>query len=387
MSEKECPCDDDRLRLVHVVAPGPFGGLESMVAVLATGLTRRHHTVCVAAILDLEPVPHPFESALAGAGVEVVALRLPPRAYGRERRLLSDVLRSDRPEAVHTHGYRADVQAGAVARHLGIPTVATVHGFTGGDWKNRLYECLQLRALRRSNAVVAVSRPLTLRLRAAGISADRLHLLQNAWGGRGTGLSREQARRALGLGHGSVVVGWVGRLSLEKGADVLLDALRLADPSLVACMIGDGPQRPALTARARELGIEQRVRWCGALPEAGRLFSAFDVFALSSRTEGTPMVLFEAMDAGIPVVATAVGGVPDVVAADNAWLVPAGDAPSLARALDEVLRDPREAERRVAAAGRQLAERFGLEPWLDAYERIYRGIQPGARAAAARENP
>jgi glycosyltransferase involved in cell wall biosynthesis len=95
------------------------------------------------------------------------------------------------------------------------------------------------------------------------------------------------------------------------------------------------------------------------------------------------MVLFEAMDAGVPIVATSVGGVPDVISSEHAWLVPPEDPAALARALDEVRRDRGEAARRVEAARRRLAERFGLEPWLDAYERIYREVQPGARSAAA----
>ena len=124
----------ERLGIVHIAAAGPFGGLESMVALLAAGLTRRKHDVRVAAVLDLEPAPHPFESTLTRAGVEVVPIRLAPRAYRRERRVLSEMLSALRPQVVHTHGYRADVQASAVGRRLEIPTLSTVHGFTGGDW-------------------------------------------------------------------------------------------------------------------------------------------------------------------------------------------------------------------------------------------------------------
>ncbi len=223
------------LALIHVLACQPFGGLESVVRTLAEGQTARRHRVRVVAVLDLEPSPHPFELALRDAGIEVTPGRLPPRAYRRERGVLAALFRELRPELVHTHGYRADVQAGAVARRLGIPTVATVHGFTGGGWKNGLYEWLQLRALRRSDAVVAVSKPLVRQLRARGVAAQRIHCLPNAWGGRGTLLSREEARRRLALPDDAFVVGWVGRLSAEKGPDVLLDALARLKAAPVLC--------------------------------------------------------------------------------------------------------------------------------------------------------
>ena len=367
----------ERLAIVHIAAAGPYGGLESMVTLLAAGLTRRHHNVRVAAVLDLEPDPHPFEASLARVGVEMLPIRLPHRAYRRERRVLSEMLCVLCPQVVHTHGYRADVQAGAVARRLGIPRVSTVHGFTGGNWKNRFYEWFQLRSLSRADAIVAVSRPQIERLQAEGVAADRVHLLPNAWKGRGAPAHRAQARRELGLPDDGFVVGWVGRLSLEKGADVLIEALsRLRNPAIIACVIGDGPERPALTARARELGIHERVHWAGARLNASGLFGAFDVFALSSRTEGTPMVLFEAMDAGVPIVATAVGGVPDVIALDQAWLVPSEDPAALSHAIAEVRAERGEAARRAEAARKHLNDDFGLEPWLDAYERIYRRIQP-----------
>jgi glycosyltransferase involved in cell wall biosynthesis len=127
--------------------------------------------------------------------------------------------------------------------------------------------------------------------------------------------------------------------------------------------------------------VDARVHWAGARPAAGRLFAAFDAFVLSSRTEGTPMVLFEAIDAGVPVIATAVGGVPDVVGSEHAWLVPSEDPSALARAMVEALTDRATAARRSDEARRRLRDRFGLEPWLDAYDRIYREI---ARSAVTR---
>jgi glycosyltransferase involved in cell wall biosynthesis len=304
---------------------------------------------------------------------------IPSRAYLRERAAVAHLCRQVRPDVVHSHGYRPDVLDAGVARHLGTPVVTTVHGFTGGGWRNRWYEWLQCRALRRFDAVVAVSQPLVERLARAGVPRSRIHAVPNAWCEHARPLGREAARQALGLPQDGFVVGWVGRLSAEKGPDVLLDALpHVGELPLVVSVVGNGVERVALETRARALGLNGRVRWHGAAPDAGRLFAAFDVFVLSSRTEGTPIVLFEAMAAGVPVIATRVGGVPDVVSVADAALVPADDPAALAEAIRTVYETPSAAGRRARAARARLERDFGVVPWLKRYEAIYRGVSRGA---------
>jgi glycosyltransferase involved in cell wall biosynthesis len=362
--------------VTQVLACHTFGGTESVVQALARGLRRRHHETRVVAVLDLEPWPHPFVQQLDSAGIEVVPLRLRPRAYRTERRELARILQGLRPDVVHTHGYRADLQAGSVARKMAIPIVSTVHGFTGGDFRMRLYEWLQERSLRRFDGVIAVSRPLYDRLRLKGMPDARLHRIPNAWEPSGTLLSREQARRELGLVPEAFVVGWAGRLSGEKGADVLIDALaQLRDDAVSCCVIGEGPERASLEARVASLSLAQRVRWAGARPAAGLLFRAFDALVLSSRTEGTPIVLFEAMGAGVPIVATRVGGVPDVVGPDEAWLVEPDAPEPLAGALAELRTQPALAASRVARSQRRLEREFGVGPWLTAHESLYASLR------------
>ena len=373
------------LSILHVLASGEVGGLESVVKALAVGLSQRGHHVNVIAILDLERAPHSFELSLARAGLPVTPIRLPPRAYLRERRRLSEHFLRAAPQAVHTHGYRADVQAGSVARRLGIATISTVHGFTGGDWKNRLYERLQERALRRSDAVVAVAPTLVGRLRSRGIAEERIHLIPNAWAGPSGLLPRDQARRDLGLSERAWIAGWVGRVSHEKGADVLLAALAQPEAlSVEACIIGDGPERTTLEEKARPSEMGRRVRWAGICAEAARLYRAFDAFVLSSRTEGTPIALFEAIAAEVPIVATRVGGVPDVVGENEAWLVDPEDPKAIARALAAIRADPVEARRRCEAARRRLTENFSLDPWIERYEDLYRSLSGRSRLGIER---
>lgn len=374
------------MSVLHVVAPADIGGLERVVQMLATSQLAAGREVRVLAILAGVPaeVGPRFLQPLADAGVPVHAARLPARAYLRERAAVAEVCRLHRPEIVHTHGYRPDVVDAGVARSLARATVTTFHGFTGGGLRNRCYELLQLRAARRCDAVVAVSRPLAERLRGSGVRADRLHVVPNAWRGGGReALARATARRALSLPDDGFVVGWVGRLSEEKGPDLLLDALALApDVPLQAVVVGDGRERAALERRARRAGLRARVEWKGAVPGAERLFRAFDALVLSSRTEGTPIVLFEAMAAGVPIVATRVGGVPDMLSPREAELVPSGDPAALAAAIRGIHRDPGAAAAKARVARERLCREFQAEPWIERYEAVYRAAL--ARAGEGR---
>ena len=369
------PIGEDTIAVLHLVAPCDVGGLERVVQALATGQRGAGHRVSVVAVLRNGREGHPFVRALSEAGVDVVPLHLPPRAYLNERSAVDEICRRIRPDVVHTHGYHVDVVDAGVARRHRVPTVTTVHGFTGGDLKNRIYEGLQRRAFHRFDAVVAVSRPLAGELARAGVPAARLHVVPNAWPGGAPPLPRDHARRRLAVPEERFHVGWVGRLTREKGADLLLAAAGLlGDLPVAVSLLGDGRLRPQFEALAARRGLGERVRWLGNLPDAGQLFCAFDVFVLSSRTEGTPIVLFEAMAAGTPIVATAVGGVPDVVSSHEALLVPPDDPGALAAAIRCVHADSAAAVARARRARERLVSEFAPAPWLARYERIYRSV-------------
>ena len=363
---------------MHVVAPATFGGLERVVQMLGMGLRGMGHEVHIVSVVAEPGAGEPFLFPLSDAGVNTHQIVVSARGYARERAAIAALCRRLRPDAVHTHGYRPDVLDAGVARHFGIPVITTAHGFTGGPWRNRVYEYLQRRAFRRFDAVVAVSRPLSDCLARAGVSRSRIHTLPNAWRRISPALDRDAARGELAMPRADFAVGWVGRLSAEKGPDVLLEALtHLNDVPLTVSMIGTGVQQLALKARASRLGVAARIRWHGEVPDAERVYTAFDVCVLSSRTEGTPVALFEAMAAGVPVVATAVGGVPDVLTSEEAVLVASEDPGALAAGIRDVYAHPAAAARRARAARVRLEREFGVGPWLDRYVEIYRLVARG----------
>lgn len=364
-------------RVMHVLAPAPVGGLERVVQSLAVA-QRRDDGFDDVRVLALaregDGDVDAFAAPLRAEGVAVDVVTTPARAYRAERAAIAAHCARHRTDVLHTHGAHADVVGARAGAARGTATVSTMHGLAGGGWKNRGYEWLQRRACRGNEAVVAVARPLAKRLVDEGQPAERLHVVRNAWLPSAPPLPRAEARRILGIRDSAFVVGWVGRISHEKGLDVLLDAFpMLACYSCHLAVIGDGADRAALERRTAERGVGNKhvVSWHGRLPGAGRLLPAFDVLALSSRTEGTPMVLLEAMAAHVPIIATRVGGIPDVVGDEEALLVPSEDPHALARAIGAVQLDPFSARQRATDAHARLQRDADAGRWVARYRHVY----------------
>lgn len=359
--------------VVHLTAPGAFGGLESVVEGLATATASHGLRVVVGAVLNEGTRAPDWLSQLSGRNVHVELAFLPARAYLHERRVVREWLEKHRPSIVHTHGYRADVLHTGIARSLGIPQISTAHGFASTGAKGRLFEWLQLRAWRKTDAVVAVSRPLVEVLARAGVARNRIVCIRNGLIAMNRpSLDRASARRSLGLSENDPVVGWTGRLSGEKAPELMIRALGLsANARLQLCLIGGGPLMEACRALGSQLVLGDRLRLAGFLPNASAYFAAFDVLALSSLTEGTPMVVLEAIAARIPVVATAVGGVPDLLRDGGGWLVTPGSAEELARAVDAAVASPSEAAQRAETAITRLHDAGQEDDWIQDYLALY----------------
>lgn len=370
---------DKPLSILHVLAPADVGGLETVVRTLATGHSVLGHSVEIAAVLDV--ATNPFVQEARDAGLRVHVIDSHPRSFLPERRAVRSLLAQRHVDVLHSHGYRSDVLDIGVARGAGVPSVTTLHGFSATDRKARFYEWLQIRAARRASAIVAVSTNVASRVIAAGARPENVHLIRNAIGVAPIQVNAEAARQRLGLTHG-LHLGWIGRLSSEKGPDVMLEAMQyLSDVNVTLSFIGDGPDRQALADRSQELGVTARIRFHGRVPNAAELLPAFDIVALSSRTEGTPMVVLEAMACTVPIVATRVGGIPDMLSGTEALLVDPGNPEALAAAIRAALDDRSASIQRAQRAHARLLSQFDTSAWLAQYEALYRSIQPTTRRA------
>ena len=363
-------------RLLHVLAPARYGGLERVVHSLVTAQHGRGDAVFVATLIERDAPEPDLLSQLRECGAQVIPINLPSRAYGARLLALREVCSNVRADVIHSHGYVADVFLAVSRGGIPSPVLTTVHGFTGGSRKNRAYEWLQRRAFRRLDAIVAVSTKLGTELKRDGVCAGRIHVIPNACPAERDPMSQVAARSLLAIPEGLFSIGWLGRVSYEKGLDVLIDALsRLHSMDWRLTVVGDGKERVELEESARRLGIADRIVWRGAVANAAELLRAFDVLVMSSRTEGTPMTLFEGMSSCVPVVTTAVGGIPDVVTCAEALLVPSEDAGALAVAIQCVQQNPHAATERASRAHVRLRRDFAMNPFLARYDRVYDAIR------------
>jgi glycosyltransferase involved in cell wall biosynthesis len=366
------------LVITQIVAPGVVGGTESVVRALAVGHHRRGHEVHVIGVVEPEPRDHPYLRELSAAGVTVHPLHLRSRAYLTERRLVKDILERHRPDVVHVHGYRPEFIDAPVARRLGIPVVTTLHGSSRISTRAIFYERIQKRLLHRCDAVVAVSNQIVEELRAARVPDARVHYIPNGWVPSAEMLSRDAARRALGVALEVPLVGWVGRLIPIKGCDVFVRAFAACRGRPVhGAVIGDGPERERVTALRAECGLEHQLQFLGALPLAAQYFRAFDLFVLSSRSEGTPITMLEAMAADVPVVSARVGAIPDLFTDDEIVLVAPENPEALGAAINASLADPDAARARASRASEKVRGELGPDAWLSRHEVMYRAIRRG----------
>jgi glycosyltransferase involved in cell wall biosynthesis len=358
-----------RPRVLLLITLAEVGGAQAYVASLLPALAGRFDVVVAA------HGPGPVRAAAAEAGVRFVALEHVRRAINPWRDAagfveLVRLLRRERPDILHANSSKAGILGRLAGFVAGVPIrIFTVHG-----WAFRAHAGLASRFYRSADRLL---RPLTTvtvcvseseraaGLRAGTCNAERTVVIRNAVPLDGP--PRRRADRARPL----VVA--VGRLKPPKDFVTLARALALLPPD--ACdtlIVGDGPDRPALEGELRRLGLEGRVRLAGERHDVRDLLAAADVFVLSSRSEGLPVSVLEAMAAGLPVVASRVGGLPELVAEDETGLLASpGDAEDLAGALGRLVFD-RELRQRLGAAGRTRAEtEFDPDAFRRAHVALY----------------
>jgi len=261
--------------------------------------------------------------------------------------------------------------------------VAFHHGYTDTDRKMRLYNRLDRWSLPRADRVVTVCQAFAEELAGLSeVSRDKVSIQHNAIRRQPSVSTADVAalRTHLGVGEEERVVLSVGRLSREKAHIDLLQAFRLLceskpDISLKLIIVGDGPERGRLEAAVESFGCRDCVILTGQVSDVRTFYYAADVFALPSHSEGSPNVLLEAMAAGTPVVATEVGGVPEMVESEqSALLVPAHDPQALAEAIARVLTEEELAQRLSANASSLIGTRYTSENYVRSLTGIYREV-------------
>ena len=382
------------VRVLRVIARLNMGGPALHVAYLTAGLRERgYETTLVAG--SLARGEDSMEFVTRELGIDVAQLP----ALGRDIAPLRDVqatlrlarlIKRVRPHILHTH----TAKAGAVGRLAALlagdarPPIV-VHTFHGhvlrgyfGPVRSRAFGLLERWLAELTTALVAVSPEVRDDLVRLGVAPREKFTVVRLGIELGERIAehdgREETRRVLGIGAERFTVGWIGRMTgVKRTHDVLLAFKRLGEHGVDACLclVGDGPDRAQLEQRAHELGIMKRTLFLGYQEDVAPFYAAFDAMILPSGNEGTPVSAIESLAAGRPVVATRVGGVPDVVRdGEDGFLVEPGAVDDLAERLARLARDA-DLRQRMGDAGRErVLPRYSVDRLVDDVDTLYRTL-------------
>jgi len=326
-------------------------------------------------------------------GIEVVVIPelvspISPRQDAIALARILSVLRERHVDVVHTHSAKAGVLGRVAARSLGTRRVVhTMHGFPFHAFQSALTQGTYVqieRSLSRVTdvylaigtgvAVEMIQRGLARpeQIRTIGPAVDPPTVITSA-------ATRARARLLLGIGDDVPVVGTVGRMDYQKAPEILIEAVSRLTSQAMLVWAGDGPLLDAARRQVAELGLQDRILLLGNRADVPTILPAFDVFAMASRYEGLPCVIVEAQQSGIPVVATAVNAVSDVVIpGESGLLVPPGRVDLLAGALDHALANPHLAHQWVCNARSQLGTRYAPETLAAVLDEVYCPSRPPA---------
>ena len=383
------------VRVLRVIARLNMGGPALHVAYLTDGLKKRgYETTLVAGSLARGEDSMAFVAD--ARGVSVIRIDELGREISPLRDLvatfrLARLIRRERPQILHTHTAKAGTVGRVAALLAGSrrPPIV-VHTFHGhvlrgyfGPLRSLFFRLLERWLAAQTTALIAVSPQVRDDLVALGIAPrerfavirlgieldERVAPDQNG---------RVESRRYLGIPDGRFAVGWIGRMTAVKRTDDVLVAfksLRESGVDATLCMVGDGPDRAGLEQRAHDLGIVRDTLFLGYQEDVAPFYAAFDALVLPSSNEGTPVSVIEALGAGRPVVATRVGGIPDVVRdGEEGFLVEPGATDELAERLGQLARDPALRERMGKQGRDRVLPRYAVERLVDDIDRLYRSL-------------
>ncbi len=364
---------------MYVVDHLEIGGTQAHLLRVVSRLDRRRFAPMVCALSPRGGLRRAVEAA--GVPVFDGGLRGTLRGGSGLRVLwrLVRLFRRERVQVAHAYLFHPNVLAAVAARLAGVPAVVVSKRSLdryrrAARWACRLGNALADRVAVNAEAVGRFVRE------EERCPAGKMVLIPNGVGEDvlGSRGDRESARQLIGIPPSDVVVGAVSRLAWKKGIEHLLEAVPQVRDTVAAVhfvIVGEGPLRSRLEARANELGVSGQVRFLGARRDVLDLLPAFDVFVLPSVVEGMSNALLEAMGVGLPVVATDVGGNSEVVVnGESGFLVPPADASALAAAITKLLQAP-ELAGGMGRAGRQrVAEQYGESAMLRQLEDLYLGL-------------
>lgn len=365
------------MKLIHTLSSYDVFGPEKTVLNECLALSRVGWDTEIVNFWDDEDTPFAAKARARGVTYSCIASgrKFDPAGILALRRRIRAL---GRP-LVHSHGYKADLYSLLAARLAGVPLVTTVHGWTSENFKVRLYEKLQAGSWRFFDRVFCVSESYRRVARGAGVAEQKLILVPNgimaSYHVANAAQARAAARQRLDLADEHVAVAIIGRLGIEKGHAYFLrsaaDVLR-RHPQTRFLVIGEGAERGNIESLAEQLDILPYVQMLGHQDDMPEIYPAIDVLAIASLREGLPNVLLEAMLHSIPAVATAVGGIPDVICdGDDGLLAPPQDIARYSEQLARIVGDPMLRRAMGDRARQKIVQDYLFEQRIENVERLY----------------
>jgi glycosyltransferase involved in cell wall biosynthesis len=371
------------MRVLHVIDSGGLYGAEMVLLNLAVEQRKMGLEPVIASIGERREEEKPLEREAGRLDIRVEKFRMAagPNIPGALKILA--FARKEKCDLLHSHGYKGNILFGFMPNAVRkMPLLSTVHGWTNTGALNRmrLYEWLDGKALRRLDAVVLVSEGMRRHSRLQKNGFLHSVVIPN-----GIPLREQTSHQSRGVPapirdfcSQGFIVGAIGRLSQEKGFDRLLEAVKISRehvPGLKLLVIGEGGQREQLERKIGEFGLTSCVLLPGYLPHARQYLPFFNIFVISSLTEGLPITLLEAMQEGVPIVATSVGGIPEALDHGRAGLIVKSPTPAdLAEGIMRLHRDSSLRESMTETARARAAEKYSSKGMAASYLAIYQQI-------------
>ena len=280
-------------------------------------------------------------------------------------------------DILHTHNYKSDMIGACAAFLAKVPVIATAHGFTDVTHSVSFYEKLDRLVLRAffSKVIVVTGEMLKnfpegkKEVIANGVDIDQFSR---------DAQKREALRKNYQIKDNEILIGTVGRLSREKNQRMLLEALyplMRDDDAIRVMVVGDGPKAEELKQFATARHLEDRIIFTGNMRDTVSVYSALDIFVLSSLTEGVPLTILEAMASKLPVVATRVGGIPEMINDDKTGLlVDARDVCALRAKITNLIKNPGKRQQLAESASRFVKTNYSLKRMCAAYREVYKEV-------------
>jgi len=370
----------------------PFvGGPERQMLGLAASLPSEYRSVFLS--FSEQGQCRPLLTEARRLGLEAVELEQNFPHVLRSAREIAGHLRRLGAELICASGYKPDIVGSMAARMAGVPLISIAHGWTGATWRVRLYEKVDRRVMRRADRTVCVSARQAERARSAGVPSERVVVIHNAIEvDRAHEASPRYRDRLQSLFPRTpeLIVGAAGRLSPEKGFCHFVDAAEIVartHPRVGFVLFGEGPLRDDIAEQIRARGLSQQFVLPGFRSDLAEFLPHLDLLVLPSLTEGLPVIVLEAFAAGVPVVATAVGGTPEVVVDGRCgYLVRASSADALAARICDLVARPAMRAEMGAYAREHVAAHFSRRQQSLAYQAVFDEVLGGVKSPAVEQH-